>query len=161
MEEKKTPIKHFEVMGHYELKDYCSKRHNVFKSVILINDTIYKDDTEDFINYEANPMAHIYRMISLDFDDIDGNYANETPECTPMSIEQAKKILNFVEHNRCNNFIISCHAGVSRSAGVCAALEKIYNGDDKHIFNSPKYVPNRWCYRKVLDAAFEMGVMKI
>ena len=78
-----------------------------------------------------------------------------------LTQEQAKKILNFVEHNRCNNFIISCHAGVSRSAGVCAALEKIYNGDDKHIFNSPKYVPNRWCYRKILDAAFEMGVMKI
>ena len=161
MEEKKTPIKHFEVMGHYELKDYCSKRHNVFKSVILINDTIYKDDTEDFINYEANPMAHICRMISLDFDDIDGKYAYETPECTPMSDKQARQIINFVEHNACNRFIISCHAGVSRSAGVCAALMKIYNGDDFKIFNCNKYVPNRYCYRKVLDAAFEMGVMKI
>ena len=80
MEEKKTPIKHFEVMSHYELKDYCSKRHDTFKSVILINDTLDKDDTEDYINHDVNPLAHIYRMISLDFDDIDGNYAHEIPE---------------------------------------------------------------------------------
>lgn len=161
MEEKKIPIKHFKVMSHYDLEEYCSKRHQAFWSVILINNTIEKDHTEDFINNEANPLTHLYRVLSLDFDDIDGNYANETPECTPMSTEQAKMILNFVEHNMCNNFIISCHAGVSRSAGVCAALEKIYNGDDKHIFNSPKYVPNRYCYRKVLDVAFEMGALKI
>lgn len=160
MEEKKTPIKRFEVMSHYELKDYCSKRHSVFKSVILINDTIYKDDAEDYINHDANPLAHIYRMISLDFDDIDGKYAYETPECTPMSKEQAKEIINFVEDNMCNRFIVSCHAGVSRSAGVCAALMKIYNGDDNEIFTSGKYVPNYYCYYTVLNAAIEMGVMK-
>lgn len=161
MEEKKTPTKRFMVMSHSDLEDYCSKRHQDFWSVILINNTIEKDNTEDFINNEANPLARIYRVLSLDFDDIDGNYAHETPECTPMSTEQAKMILNFVEHNTCNRFIISCHAGVSRSAGVCAALMKIYNGNDFEIFNCNKYVPNRYCYRKVLDAAFEMGVLKI
>ena len=47
--------------------------------------------------------------------------------------------------------ICQCSAGISRSAGVAAALGVILNGSDKEIFNDPKYCPNRFVYRTILN----------
>lgn len=71
--------------------------------------------------------------------------------------EDAKKIATFVMANKHNGkyFIVQCDAGVSRSAGVAAALMKYFNGDDSPIFDNPQYCPNMRCYRMVLEALME------
>ena len=55
------------------------------------------------------------------------------------------------------NLLIHCEAGISRSAGVCAAILKWYEGADMQIFGNTYYRPNMDCYREVLNA-FERSV---
>ena len=45
--------------------------------------------------------------------------------------------------------VINCEAGVSRSAGVGAAISKVLNGDDKDFFRY--FCPNIFIYRKVIN----------
>lgn len=91
----------------------------------------------------------------LHFEDFD----TELPgwSIQPIQKEDAEKIAAFAMINKHNgrNFIVQCDAGVSRSAGVAAALMKYFNGDDAPIFNNPQYCPNMRCYRMVLEALME------
>ena len=41
--------------------------------------------------------------------------------------------------------------GISRSAGVAAALSYIITQDDTWVFIAPRYLPNRLVYRTILD----------
>jgi predicted protein tyrosine phosphatase len=91
----------------------------------------------------------------LHFEDFD----TELPgwSIQPIQKEDAKKIATFVianEHNG-KNFIIQCDAGVSRSAGVAAALMEYFNGDASPIFDNLQYCPNMRCYRMVLEVLME------
>ena len=52
-----------------------------------------------------------------------------------MTIQDAEKILNFVKgYPGPEDILVHCGAGVSRSAGVAAALSLILNGSDWEIF---------------------------
>lgn len=77
----------------------------------------------------------------------------------PIQKSDAKAIVDFVMANKNNgkHFIVQCDAGVSRSAGVAAALMKYFNGDDSSIFDNPQYCPNMRCYRMVLEALMEVN----
>jgi predicted protein tyrosine phosphatase len=61
----------------------------------------------------------------------------------------AKSILVFVEDFPETSIVINCEAGVSRSAGVAAALSKIYLGDDQNFFKT--HYPNMRVYRMILN----------
>lgn len=65
-----------------------------------------------------------------------------------------KKIKNFVMRmkDKIDLLIVHCDAGISRSAGVAAAIMKALYKNDWPIFDSPKYTPNMLCYRTVLKA---------
>ena len=103
---------------------------------------------EELPQFTNKNMAILY----LHFDDVDKgkpNYINET---------HANEIKNFVKSIRDNNYqnlVVHCGAGVSRSAGVAAALMKYLYDDDWPVFNSPKYQPNMTCYRMVLEKLME------
>lgn len=49
---------------------------------------------------------------------------------------------------------VNCEAGLSRSAGIGAAIAKFFLGDDSWIFRTK--VPNRLCYRFMLDALYNI-----
>lgn len=68
----------------------------------------------------------------------------------------AEKIVKFVEEykNKVGTIVCQCEAGISRSAGIAAALSKVLNGDDEWVFHF--YVPNRTVYRKVLEKYMEV-----
>ena len=53
--------------------------------------------------------------------------------------------------------ICQCDGGISRSSGTAAALSVILNGNktDDWIFNSRKYIPNMFVYRKILNRYIE------
>jgi hypothetical protein len=48
--------------------------------------------------------------------------------------------------------VVHCEAGISRSAGVAAAIGMALNNDDSFIFNDSRFTPNRTCYREVMEA---------
>ena len=67
----------------------------------------------------------------------------------------AQDTLDFVELINCGLDIlcIHCEAGISRSAGIAAALSKIYTGNDNYFFKH--YCPNRLVYRTILNCYYE------
>lgn len=71
-----------------------------------------------------------------------------------MSDKDALKIKEVIEETKeeVTEIWVHCDAGVSRSAGVAAAIGKYLNDDDMFVFGSPRYSPNITCYRKTLNA---------
>ena len=107
------------------------------------------NDVNDVLNkFNNNP--NIKAVCSLRFNDVEGNRDGH------MVREDAEKIIEFVNNNinDVDEIIVHCGAGVSRSAGVCAALMLILTGDDSDIFNSSRFRPNMHCYRLVLESYF-------
>ena len=58
-------------------------------------------------------------------------------------------------YDKVDQIVVHCDAGVSRSAGVAAAILKYYTIDDSQIFDNWKYCPNMLCYRMVLNKLTE------
>lgn len=90
-------------------------------------------------------------VLYISFDDIED--AREGG--TMMSRENARDIVNFIVRWHVlgiPEIWVHCDAGISRSAGVAAAIMKFFNNDDTPIFDNPKYCPNMHCYRYILDA---------
>jgi len=81
----------------------------------------------------------------------------EIPEA--ISDDQAERIADFVRKyaEKKTPFVcyVNCEAGMSRSAGVGAAIAYYYLHDDDWIFKTK--VPNRRCYHKVLNALSGSG----
>lgn len=97
--------------------------------------------------FQKNP--HIKGVCKLQFDDV------EKGELCAITENDAKSIVNFVNGMKAHVtlFVVHCEAGVSRSAGVCAAIMCMLGKNDMEIFENPKFAPNMTCYRAVLDAA--------
>ena len=102
------------------------------------------------------------------FDDVDTNKYSDAELMSLYSQhkvhlftnEMAKKVLEFVISHPCGVLLVNCEAGISRSAGVAAAIGKAFNGDDTFVFNSGKYMPNMLVYSKIIMQADRMGLLK-
>lgn len=105
----------------------------------------------------------ILDVLFLSFYDIE-NKEEIKPAATEDQIfndNMATQIANFVKFwdvkNNNVNIWVHCDAGISRSAGVAAALQKYFNDDDsKYFANDGKYFPNRLCYTKTLQKLHEV-----
>ena len=94
----------------------------------------------------------------LQFHDIDsterGIVDSHGNTCTAPDHFDAREIYAFVLWNshalEHGELYIHCDAGKSRSAGVAAAIAKIYNGTDEEFFKDP-YCPNRLIYNLILE----------
>ena len=66
----------------------------------------------------------------------------------------ANGIADFVRGwiDRVDTVVVHCDAGVSRSAGVGAAIMKWANNDDSPIFDDGRFCPNMRCFRYMLNA---------
>ena len=69
-----------------------------------------------------------------------------------MCDEDAAQVVEFLRTYPDTDVIVHCDAGISRSAGIAAAILKHTIGDDSSIFKNGLYAPNMWCYQKTLDA---------
>lgn len=89
-------------------------------------------------------------ILFLRFDDVEAGEINQ------MTKSDAEKIISFVNKyvDKVDQIIVHCGAGVSRSAGIAAALMLIINNNDSPIFDNPKFCPNRHCYRTLLNTFF-------
>lgn len=86
----------------------------------------------------------------LNFDDVEKGEKNCITE-HDIDLLVYFLVKAFKKNPQVENLIVHCEAGVSRSAGLAAALMKFYNDDDMPIFNNPKYCPNMTVYRMVLE----------
>ena len=67
---------------------------------------------------------------------------------------QADQVSKFVKYwyNKVDYLIVQCEAGISRSAGVAAAISKWTTGNDEKYFSGMRFVPNHRCYTMVLNS---------
>jgi len=92
---------------------------------------------------------NLSEILFLNFDDISRTDLNLSEEhFTLFNRDFARKILDFVEKHTDKLIICQCEAGISRSAGVAAALSKIYNEDDSFFYKN--YRPNSLVYSEIL-----------
>lgn len=138
------------ILNRKEAKKFSYESHDFKTAIISITDT----DKADVI-FEKNEVNGIRAVLKLKFDDVERDYKNE--HC--ITKEDAENIVKFVNKNKnkVDKFIVHCEAGVSRSAGVGAAIMKALNGDDWDVFKNPLKCPNMKCYRTVLNAFIDAG----
>ena len=111
---------------------------------------------------EFSPNKTRLAVLSIDFYDLDYNPSRwgkkETEEIKKQyghgifKPKQARTIINFVEEwkDKIDLIVVHCEAGISRSPGVAAAINKVLTGSDKSIFDNPMYIPNRYIYSTIL-----------
>jgi hypothetical protein len=74
-----------------------------------------------------------------------------------ISETQAREMARFVTRwfDKVEALVVHCDAGISRSAGIGAAIIKWADGDDSEVLNCRSFRPNMKCYRLMLDALME------
>jgi predicted protein tyrosine phosphatase len=70
-----------------------------------------------------------------------------------MSQEDAEQIAAFVGRwwGQVATIVVHCHAGLSRSTGVAAAIRNHHGQDERDLYDSPRN-PNRHCLALVTEA---------
>jgi len=135
---------------------YCGQKNSQKTVMISISDPRMVYNDEPFISEDNG----ITDMLKLSFSDADGKgldvYGNPVEESDLMTDEDARKVAAFAYAHQHVYILVHCDAGISRSAGVAAAILKHFTGDDGAVFNSGRYFPNMWCYRKTLNALHDM-----
>lgn len=102
------------------------------------------------------PLADIHgtkRILRLAFHDVDRHYHEYDDVLTTFTAAMAREIVDFVLRNLAegvDTFACHCEAGISRSAGVTAALAKLLNNDDESYFSRRR--PNVLIYTSILKA---------
>jgi predicted protein tyrosine phosphatase len=91
-------------------------------------------------------------VLRLEFADVDDPSLGAA-----MTDEQARRILDFVrpQVGAGVQIVCQCEAGVSRSAGIAAALSRIHLGHDGGFHRTHR--PNPWVRRRLLLAAAQEG----
>ena len=136
-----------EIMSREKLWRYSSSRNNEKTAVISIS---HCDQNQLYL--QNNPDNGSEAICRVCFDDVEIGMNNCITDC------DAEKISSFVNGviGRKDKLIVQCEAGVSRSAGVAAAIMKRYANNDMLVWGNSRYCPNKTCYRKVLAALNEV-----
>jgi len=141
----------FLVLSRLEIGDFSTDKKHIIISIMDPNDS----EGPAKIPENKNNIG----ILTLAFHDLDGKAFPQPPtEYILFDSKMAKQIIDFV-----NNFILwdlelivcQCEAGISRSAGVAAALAKCINGNDKYFFEH--YIPNSLVYSLILKENYEGG----
>lgn len=110
------------------------------------------------IGLEMKKGGNCLAALNIEFGDVtpamDKDGADNELQRQLMTIEHARRIHDFVETlpKEVELLIVHCSAGISRSAGVAAALLMARTGSDRQIFDSGQYCPNMYVYYSVLEA---------
>lgn len=135
----------FKISSRKLVENFSRKRHN-YKSIII-------SITDKFSEYPEFLDRPSYNGIQ----DVCYLKFNDVSKVQPFFItrDDAKKIVSFIkkyEKSHIDTVIVHCEVGVSRSAGVCAAIMKYFGEDYKLIFKHPKFKPNIGCYEMVCES---------
>lgn len=96
-------------------------------------------------------------VLSLQFWDVTTGYMGG------MSQRDAARAAQFVQRwfGKVDYLVVHCEMGISRSAGVAAAILMHFDGNAQQIFANRKYMPNMWCYQQVRSELKKISKDKI
>ncbi len=153
-------MKSVTILSRRDAMRYCYGSHPFPSVMISISDPCMVYETAPFFS-PANRVLDILRLTFADADGVGSHVWVPQEAAVPdriaaesdlMTREDAAKVAQFLSRHPNRDVIVHCDAGLSRSAGVAAAIMKHFNGDDSPVFDSGKYYPNMWCYRLTLEA---------
>ena len=141
MKEQKSKYK---ILSRIACERYCTQKHS--KSSLIISIASTYDNVKP--NIWCDDKNNVKYILSLAFDDVE--YEDDKEHC--IMWEQGKQIADFVnEHYKeVDRIIVHCDGGISRSAGVAAAIMRVKEGDDSCIFDNKAKHPNMTCYLRTL-----------
>lgn len=115
------------------------------------------DPFEEKANFKRNNIS-IKSVLYLSFYDIDektksifGGYDSMSPIDAALIRDFVLKWENFVDE-----IWVQCEMGISRSAGIAAAISEHFELDSTDIMNNKKYIPNMLCYNLTKEAFSKM-----
>lgn len=132
----------------------CSEREAIRRSqnlevpTSIISITCPNDPFVEFADNEN--LISVFRMA---FNDIDHDKIPGIPAPEQNDFYGLKR---FVDSLHCEELIVHCGAGISRSAGTAAAISD-YMNLGYQIFGNQKYEPNRLVYK---FACIELGIQE-
>lgn len=138
----------FAVLSRYEVEEFdCDEPY------ILISITCPKD-TEPILR-DSKTRLDVLKMRFHDWDIkakelFDTKYPEDGKKMVFFSEAHAQEIVKFVNQyfNKVDLIVVNCAAGISRSAGVAAALSKCLTGEDAYFFE--RYIPNSLVYSTII-----------
>ncbi len=140
------------VMSRWDAVFYCYNPHTEPAVMISISDPHMQYAAAPFCS-EENKVLQILSLCFADADEPGPDiYGYDAKVEDLMRDEDAAKVGELLRTYPDTDVIVHCDAGISRSAGVAAAILKHTTGDDSSIFENGLYDPNRWCYQKTLQA---------
>jgi len=127
-------------------------------SRIRINDIVNRDDSIDAVISITDPeydnvVLNIdeEKVLRLCFHDVDDKYAGNLPYIVKFNTDMAKQVSSFLESHNIQHLVVHCEAGISRSAGMAAAIcEHLQNGQNE--FKTHPFIPNQLIYKLTLEA---------
>jgi predicted protein tyrosine phosphatase len=107
------------------------------------------------------PEAALRERLMLQFDDIYPEHCIDQNGRLfwAMQEEDAERIAAFVRRwwGEVATIVVHCHAGISRSTGVAAAIRRHHGQDERDLFEVPRS-PNRHCLALVAQALVRAGL---
>ena len=140
------------VMSRWDAVFYCYNPHAQPSVMISISDPHMQYAAAPFCS-EENKVLQILSLCFADADEPGPDiYGYDAKVEDLMRDEDAAQVAELLHEYPATDVIVHFDAGISRSAGVAAAILKHTTGDDSSIFGNGLYDPNLWCYRKTLAA---------
>jgi predicted protein tyrosine phosphatase len=114
------------------LKCYNISSFEAEKIIVLPTNTALISINDEYSPERKFPFpGHIF---ITKFSDLADKKVLENLSFNPISLKQAREMLEFIIENKDKNFIVHCFAGVSRSAAVCLFLNLIFGHQLKDNF---------------------------
>jgi len=150
-----------DTMKRFEIYDSNVEKYENIAFISILCPTDY--DTNELFLDVFSDNEHWFKnehqnVLNIDFWDIEKEieYGNGKV-LKPFTPEQADEILNFIDKNQGKEFLIHCHAGISRSSAVAYFIRDYYEWVNKELFDR-RYKGNKYpnqCVFTLLKKAFE------
>lgn len=142
----------YKILSRKACERYCAQTHKETSVIISIRSTWDKEEPKIY----ADDKNRVLAVLPLSFDDVeredDERYCREHNNTFAMSKQDGCNIADFVNlwYDKTDRIIVHCDGGVSRSAGVAAAIMRVKEGDDFPVFDNRNKHPNMTCYLRTL-----------
>ena len=129
------------ILSKSELFKLLEKKELTSKTAVVS----FADEEDDFLELPSN-VDHL----KIVFYDI--RPSSTVPEHYDKLLPEAPEIARFVSNKikEGKDIICQCDYGISRSAGLAAAILERYAHKGLDVFSDYKYTPNQFVYNKVL-----------
>lgn len=141
----------YKIMSRAQVGRYSQQRHDKRSIVVSICSTWDRE----LARISCTDVNNIVDVLHVQADDTDARVsAGYGGRGGLMTSRAAREIAQFAtkHHDHVDMIVVHCDGGVSRTAGVAAALMRWFEGDEYAVFRSRVRRPNMWCYNLVLDA---------